>query len=97
MPRQNLTPKFVTNPPKPTDKPKTDYFDTQVSGFILEVRSSGKATYYLRYRDVAGQLKQVKLGTPETLSLDGARSRVSLAPKNSPCLPEDYALFSLYE
>jgi len=75
MPRQNLTPKFVTNPPKPTDKPKTDYFDTQVSGFLLEVRSSGKATYYLRYRDNTGQLKQVKLGTPETLSLDDARSR----------------------
>ena len=63
MPKVHLKQSFVENPPLPTnDKPKTDYFGTQVSGFLLEVRSSGKATYYLRYRDNTGQLKQVKLG-----------------------------------
>ena len=75
MPKQNLTPKFVSNPPRPTTKQKVDYFDTQLSGFLLEVRSSGKATYYLRYRDKGGQLKQVKIGTPETVGLDDARSK----------------------
>ena len=29
MPKINLKQSFVENPPKPTDKPKTDYFDTQ--------------------------------------------------------------------
>ena len=75
MPKVNLRQSFVDNPPVPTNKPKTDYFDTQLTGLLLEVRRSGKATYYLRYRDKASQLKQVKLGTPETVGLDGVRSK----------------------
>ena len=54
MPKVNLRLSFVDNPPKPTDKPKTDYFDTQLTGLLLEVRRSGKATYHLRYRDKYG-------------------------------------------
>jgi hypothetical protein len=30
-------------------KRKTDYWDTQTAGFVLEVRSTGGKTYYLRY------------------------------------------------
>lgn len=47
----NLRQSFIEKPPIPTDKPKVDYFDTQLTEFMLEVRSSGKCTYYLRYRD----------------------------------------------
>ena len=51
MPKINLRQAFVDHPPVTIDKPKTDYFDTQLTGLLLEVRRSGKATYYLRYRD----------------------------------------------
>ncbi len=74
MPKIQLKPQFVANPPRPKDKPKVDYFDTQLAGFMLEVRQTGKATYYLRYRDKNGKLRQVRIGAPETMSLDEARS-----------------------
>jgi hypothetical protein len=38
MPRINLKPNFIANPPKPENKPKINYFDTQLSGFILELK-----------------------------------------------------------
>ncbi|WP_045217019.1 Arm DNA-binding domain-containing protein [Desulfonatronovibrio magnus] len=75
MPKVDLKPHFVQNPTLPTDKAKVDYFDSQIAGFMPEVRSSGRSTHYLRYRDKLGKLKQVKIGTPETMSLDEARSR----------------------
>ncbi len=47
-----LTSRFVQDPPKcPSDKGKMDYYDTQLPGFLLEVRASGRATYYQSYRD----------------------------------------------
>jgi len=74
MPKIQLKPQFVANPPRPKDKPKVDYFDTQLAGFMLEVRQTGKATYYLRYRDKNGKLRQVRIGAPETMSLDEAHT-----------------------
>ena len=56
MPRVALTPSFVANPPNcPEGRLKIDYFDTQLPGFLLEVRASGKCTYYQRYRDRFGR------------------------------------------
>ncbi len=51
MPKIHLTHSFISDPPKTNGKAKIDYFDTDVPGFILEVRSSGKSTFYQRYRD----------------------------------------------
>ncbi|GAB1409271.1 site-specific integrase [Desulfovibrionales bacterium] len=74
MPKIQFKSQFVANPPRPKDKPKVDYFDTTLPGFLLEVRKTGTATYYLRYRDKNGSIRQIKLGTPETVSLEEARS-----------------------
>jgi len=46
MPRVHLTQQFTDNPPILKDKPRMDYFDTLIPGFLLEVRSTGKGTYY---------------------------------------------------
>jgi hypothetical protein len=46
----------VDNPPIVQHKTKTDYFDTRLTGFFLEVRATGKATYYQRYQDQNGWL-----------------------------------------
>ncbi len=76
MPKVNLNPAFVSSPPLPKDgKAKVDYYDNNTGGFLLEVRSSGTATYYLRYRDKGRQIRQIKLGTPGTISLDDARAK----------------------
>jgi hypothetical protein len=43
MPKILLTQQFSDNPPIVQHKTKTDYSDTRLTGFFLEVRASGKA------------------------------------------------------
>jgi hypothetical protein len=73
MPKILLTQQFADNPPVNRDKPKTDYFDTRLTGFFLEVRASGKATYYQRYRDRHNRSRQVKLGPADAMTIEAAR------------------------
>jgi len=54
--------KFAENPPAPKHKPKDDYFDSQLPGFLLEVRSTRKATYCQRCRDKYGRTRQARNG-----------------------------------
>jgi hypothetical protein len=75
MPRIKLRQPFADRPPVPAENPKTDYYDTLLSGFVLEVRRNGRATYYLRYRDKTGRQRQTRLGDTTTLSVEGARER----------------------
>lgn len=75
MPKIHLTTTFVTNPPIPSSTSKVNYFDALVSGFLMEVRNTGKATYYQRFRDKSGRLKQVRIGHTDSLSLDEARQK----------------------
>ena len=74
MPKVHLRPAFVANPPLPKDKAKVDYFDSQLAGFLLEVRATGTSTFYLRYRDKSGSIKQIKIRTPQTIGVEDARS-----------------------
>lgn len=77
MPKITLTASFVQSPPVPATA-KVDYFDTQVPGFMLEVRKTGNCTYYHRYRDKGGRLKQYRIGPVDSISLDDARQRARL-------------------
>lgn len=54
-------------------KRKTDYWDTHLPGFVLEVRSTGGRTYYLRYFDQTGRQRQHKIGGHADISFDQAR------------------------
>lgn len=54
-------------------KRKTDYWDTITSGFVLEVRSTGGKTYYLRYFDSGGRQRQHKIGGWADITFDQAR------------------------
>lgn len=74
MPKIQLSTTFVTNPPIPGEG-KVNYFDVIVPGFLVEVRSTGKSTYYQRYRDRSGRLKQVRIGQTDSLQLDEARQK----------------------
>jgi integrase len=73
MPRILLTQQFVDNPPIVQHKTKTDYFDTRLTGFFLEVRATGKATYYQRYRDKLRRNRQARIGAADAMSLEEAR------------------------
>ncbi|MHA0328828.1 tyrosine-type recombinase/integrase [Sphingomonas melonis] len=56
-----------------TGKKKTDYYDTTVTGFVLECRSTGGRTYYLRYEDTGGRQRQHKIGRYEDISFAQAK------------------------
>ena len=73
MPRLQLTQQFVDNPPIVQHKTKTDYFDTRLTGFFLEVRATGKATYYQRYRDKLRRNRQTRIGAADAMTLEEAR------------------------
>lgn len=73
MPNVALDTQFVRTAVCPEGKSKVDYYDTVITGFILEVRFTGGMTYYLRYRDAHGRQKQHKIGDAKSLSFDKAR------------------------
>ena len=73
MPNAKLDSAFVLTARCPEGKSKIDYYDTVITGFILEVRASGGKTYSLRYRDSHGRQRQFKLGNVPDITLDKAR------------------------
>jgi integrase len=73
MAKTRLTPAFVKTATCPDGKKKFEYFDTDASSLSLEVRISGGKTYYRRYRDARGRIRQIKLGSDPDLSLADAR------------------------
>jgi len=73
MPRILLTQQFSDNPPIVRHKTKTDYFDTRLTGFFLEVRATGKGTYYQRYRDRHRRNRQIRIGPADAMTLEEAR------------------------
>lgn len=73
MPNVNLDAMFVRNAVCP-EKGKIDYYDNSITGFILEVRSSGGKTYHVRYRDPHGKQRQHKIGDAKSISFDKART-----------------------
>lgn len=74
MAKVQLTPQFVKNATAEEGKRKSDFFDQQCKGLLLEVRATGSMTYYLRYRNIRGIVHQHKLGDERDLSLAQARA-----------------------
>ena len=68
-----LSTTFVKSAACPEGCRRIEYFDTQVRGLSLEVRASGGKTYYRRYRDARGRLRQIKLGDALVIRLSDAR------------------------
>lgn len=73
MPKAKLDHAFVTTAECKPGQNKTDYYDLTVTGFVLECRSSGGRTYYLRYADAAGRQKQHKIGRVEDVTFAAAK------------------------
>lgn len=72
MPKVKLDAAFCSTAMCEAGKRKTDYWDTITAGFVLEARSSGGKTYYLRYIS-NGRQQQLKIGGFGDISFDAAR------------------------
>jgi integrase len=75
MPRVKLTARFVRRCVCPPGKSKIDYFDLARTGFLVEVRPTGRRTFYQRYVDEHGRERQYRIGPADVLTLDQARSK----------------------
>lgn len=75
MPKAHLTAAFAANAGCEVGKKKTDWYDTTITGFVLECRSTGGKTYYLRYMDQTGAQKQYKIGGYNDVTFPAARKR----------------------
>ncbi|KMS55761.1 site-specific integrase [Sphingobium cupriresistens] len=73
MPKQKLDASFCLLAACETGKRKIDYYDTSITGFVLEVRPNGGKTYYLRYQDDHGRQKQHKIAAYADISFDKAK------------------------
>ena len=78
MPHATLDALFVRSAVCPEGKSKVDYYDTAITGFILEVRASGGKTFHLRYRDSHGKQRQHKIGDCKSLTFDKARQAATV-------------------
>ncbi len=74
MPKASLDAQFVRSATCPPGKAKETYYDDAITGFVIEVRSSGGITYYLRYRNAHHRLRQIKIGDAKSISFDKART-----------------------
>lgn len=74
MPNVTLSAEFVRNAVCPQGKKKENYYDTAITGFILEVRITGGKTYALRYRDAHKRQCQHKIGDAQSISFDKAKN-----------------------
>lgn len=78
MPIVTLNANFANNAVCPEGKTKENYYDTAITGFILEVRSTGGKTYALRYKDQHGRQCQHKIGDWKSVSFDKARNAAQI-------------------
>jgi integrase len=75
MPTAKLDAAFAASAQCAPGKAKTDYYDESTTGFLLEVRSSGRKTYHLRYSDQGGRLKQFKIARYEDVKFADAKKK----------------------
>lgn len=73
MPKITLSAHVVATAVCPPGKNKENFYDTAITGFILEVRATGGKTYALRYTDEHDRQRQHKIGDTKSISFDAAR------------------------
>ena len=73
MPKAKLDAAFCLTATCPYGKKKETYWDTVTTGFVLEVRSTGGRTYYLRYFDQNNRQRQLKIGRWEDITFAQAQ------------------------
>lgn len=75
MPSIMLNTKVLKTLKCPQGASKIEYQDKGCKGLMLELRTSGNGTYYLRYRDLRSKQRQFRIGDALDLTLEQARKR----------------------
>ena len=75
MPRVKLDAAFCAAAECQIGKKKTDYWDKDGSGFVLETRATGGKTYYLRYIEANGRQRQLKIGRWQDITFAAAKKK----------------------
>jgi integrase len=75
MPVVELNSVFVKAASCPIGQRKIDFFDARQKGFLIEVRCSGRKTYYQRYSEERGRERQFKIGPADVLTFEQARRK----------------------
>ena len=74
MPKLNLTQGFVRKSEIQKGLASVDYYDERMPGLLLKVLSSGRKTYYIRYKNLKKVSWQRKIGNAVILKLSEARA-----------------------
>jgi integrase len=75
MPKATLSASFCLTATCAPGKKRTDYYDTGVTGFTLEVRATGYKVYTLRYQDGHGDQCQLKIGAYADITFAAAQKK----------------------
>ena len=75
MPVVDLTASFVRKAACPEGAEKINFFDSRQRGFLVEIRASGRKTYYQRFRDERGRERQFKIGRADIVTMEQARRK----------------------
>jgi integrase len=78
MPIVTLSSEFCKNAVCTKGKTKENYYDTAITGFILEARVSGGKTYALRYKDQYGKQCQIKIGDWKSITFEKAKNAAQI-------------------
>lgn len=78
MPKHKLDSTFCLLAQCEAGQRKTTWWDTQITGFVLECRASGRKTYALRYIDGNGTQRQHKIGRFEDITCEQAKKAAKI-------------------
>ena len=81
MPKLRFTTDSIKRLKPPTDKAKVQYFDSELTGFMLEVKNTGSKTYYYRYRENTSQ-KMIRIGSTTDINLQEAKEKYHQLKEN---------------
>ena len=89
MPKVKFTTEFLKKVKPPIDKSKVQYFDSELTGFMIEVKNTSSKTYYYRYRVNTSQ-KMIRIGTTTELNFQQAKEKY-LELKENQTNPQEYS------
>ena len=89
MPKLRFTTDSIKRLKPPIDKSKVQYFDSELTGFMIEVKNTGTKTYYYRYRVNTSQ-KMIRIGTTTELNFQQAKEKY-LELKENQTNPQEHS------
>lgn len=89
MPKLRFTTDTIKRLKPPIDKSKVQYFDSELTGFMIEVKNTGSKTYYYRFRSNTSQ-KMIRIGTTTELNFQQAKEKY-LELKENQTNPQEHS------